>query len=204
MILGLNTNTSDGLLHKVDPRVKIAGCVLLVGAALKASTGMALAPIIALALIAWGTSGRSLRAGLREQLYFLIFYVITFLLHVILVNDAPRWHLPLGIAVSRAGVERGAFFSVKIFSMICLSGSLLSTTHPTEWQRAGEAFVPKGRFNNRSFQRLAFMMGMAIRFLPLIFAEAQRIQWAQKGRGWKLSGGLVSRVKSLTPIVLPL
>jgi len=201
MLFDLNNNTSPGFLNKIDPRVKIAGSILLLGAAFKISTWLALLPILVISIAAWAASGRSLNAGLREHWYFSLFYIITFLLHIALTKAEPYWHLPLGINLSRWGAERGGLFCIKIFSVISISGALLSTTHPTDWQRAVEALVPR---KSKKLRHFAFITGMAIRFLPVVLTEAQRLQGAQQGRGWKLSGSLANRIKSLIPIALPL
>lgn len=195
----------DSTLHGLDPRAKLAaGAATLVGVVLaKSWSGVGLLAGLALAATALGgISGRELA---RDLWSFRLFYLLTFLLHALLDRGGTPAFSLIGIVVTREGLAAGLFFSAKIALLAVLGGALARTTHPAHWSKALEALLPSaGRFG-RAFGRPGLVMALALRMLPTILTEAERIRLAQVARGLEIGrGGPLRRVRSLLPLAAPL
>ena len=190
-------------LHLIDPRVKLAGAAVVITSGLLAGRWTGLFAI-AMAVVATALAARaSWRDAARDVWALRYLYVVTIVLHSILSRGEPLLRLPAGVVISGEGILRGCFFSVKIALLAVLIGLLLRTTHPASLVAALESLPVLGGKSGAP-GRLALTLGLAVRFLPTIFTEAERIRWAQIGRGLDVTGGPVRRARSLAPLLLPL
>lgn len=194
----------DSIMHRIDPRIKLIGTGLLVSVALITDRWIGLLPLIFTAISANYAAKTPLHQVTRDIKSLAMFYFITLLLHSILGSGEPLLKLPLGITITVDGIMRGVFFTVKIILLVTLIGPMMRTTHPEDWQRAIETLQPGSRKIGRILNRFAVTLGLAIRFLPMLLAEAERIRWAQIGRGLDFGGGIINRTKNLVPLIVPL
>ncbi len=194
----------DSVMHRLDPRTKIIGVCFLVSFALIAGDWIKLVPVGLVAMLANLAAGTDPRIVFRDIRSLTLFYVMTMILHSVFTTGEPLIVLPFGVMITMEGIYRGLFFCVKIVLLAALFGPMMRTTHPAEWARAVEGFIPGSVKMGRVFRRLSITLGLAMRFLPTLVHEAERIRWAQIGRGLKLGGGLVNRIKSLLPLITPL
>lgn len=199
-----NYQSGDSILHRLDPRIKIIGVSVLVSFALVVCDWIRLLPFGLVTLLANAGARTNARILLRDIRSLTLFYVMTVVLHSILTPGEPLIELLPGFTVTIDGLFRGLFFSVKIALLAALFGPLMRTTHPAEWARAVEGLVPGSEKMGRILRRLSIILGLAMRFLPTLVREAERIRWAQVGRGLQLGGGMIRRAKSLVPLIMPL
>ncbi|MDO8736564.1 MAG: energy-coupling factor transporter transmembrane component T [Thermoleophilia bacterium] len=191
------------LLHRVDPRSKIvAACAyvivlfLLDSFSAMAVMGGGLIAGIALAGIptAW------LWRGVRPVLYLIIF---TAFFQVFLNGGEVIWQLG-PIHVYREGIINTGFLAIRLILLV-LSGSILTFTTPPVLltDALGRIMSPLSKVRIPSYE-LALMMTIALRFIPTLVMEVDRIIKAQKARGALSGGGPVSRAKSIMPVMVPL
>lgn len=199
-----NYQSGAALLHRLDPRTKIIGISVLVSFALIASDWIRLLPLGLVTVLAVICSGTNTRTLLRDIRSLTLFYILTVVLHSFLTPGEPLIKLPLGLTITLDGISKGFFFSVKIVLLATLFGPLMRTTHPAEWGRAIDGIFTGSTLIGRVFRRLSIILGLAMRFLPTLVREAERIRWAQVGRGLQLNGNIIHRVKSLIPLIMPL
>jgi energy-coupling factor transport system permease protein len=192
------------LLHRLDLRIKLLGVVSLTSSAVIAKDVSDLFVIAAMVFLTVAASGMPLRELLRSILLLLPFYLITILLHSILTPGHPLVELPFSLDITSVGIKRGLFFSVKIALIASLTGPLMRTTHPSSWLHMFGSTSPANSRFDRVIFPLIVTMGIALRFLPLIIEESQRIRQAQESRGMDFKGGIVKRAKSLKPLLIPL
>jgi energy-coupling factor transport system permease protein len=194
----------DSFVHRLSPGVKLVWSAFYVLSMVWISRWHELALVAGLTLPALILARAGLSDAFKDVWSLRFFYLITLALHLLLDAGHPLILLPLGLSVSALGLDRGLFFSAKIALIATMMGVVLRTTHPSEWVEALElSSRGQGRLS-RAVRGFALTLGLAIRFLPLILAEAERIRWAQVSRGLQIQGGLVKRVKTLIPLLVPL
>ncbi len=203
MVIGLFI-PGDSLLHRVDPRSKIvfsfafAVALFLVssfgGLALMAA-GLAAGLAVARIPPSW------LYRGLKPVL---LLALVTFLFQAFLRGGAPITSLgPL--TLYREGVREGAFLALRLVLLV-LSSTLLTFTTPPVMLTDGlsRLMAPLQRLRFPAYE-LALMMTIALRYIPTLLQELDRILKAQLARGADIRrGGLVKRARNLVPVLLPL
>ncbi len=111
------------------------------------------------------------------------------------------------IEITTAGLYRSFFMALRILLLIFISSALTYTTTPNDLTDAIESLLSPLKFIGlkSAVHTLAMMMTIALRFIPTLIEEAEKIMNAQKARGADLeSGGLIQRVRALIPILIPL
>jgi len=109
------------------------------------------------------------------------------------------------IQIFSGGIEKALFIAIRIFLLLIISSALTYTTTPTSLTDAIESLLKplsKLGVNTHTF---AMMMTIALRFIPTLIEETDKIMNAQKARGASLDdGNLIQRVKAVIPILIPL
>lgn len=111
------------------------------------------------------------------------------------------------IEITTGGVYRAAFMALRIVLLIFISSVLTYTTTPNSLTDAIESLLSPLKFIGlkNAVHTFAMMMTIALRFIPTLIEEAEKIMNAQKARGADLeNGSLIQRVKALIPILIPL
>lgn len=198
---------SRSVIHKTDPRIKIILLILLIVFIFLAKNGFALgfAVISVLAIM--------LIAKIPIKLYFknmkailpvLIFTAVLNLFY----GESGRVLLSFWkLQITTDGVFRAIFMATRIILLIFISSALTYTTTPNDLTDAIERLLSPLKFIGlkNAVHTLAMMMTIALRFIPTLIEEAEKIMNAQKARGADLENGkLTERVKALIPILIPL
>ncbi len=109
------------------------------------------------------------------------------------------------ITITDAGVFNAVFIITRIFTLLLISSLLTYTTAPTDLTDAIEKLLSPLKVFKVDVHTFAMMMTIALRFIPTLIDEIDRIMSAQKARGADFeSGNLISRIKALFPIFIPL
>ena len=109
------------------------------------------------------------------------------------------------ITITDAGVYNSIFIITRIFTLLLISSLLTYTTAPTDLTDAIEKLLSPIKVLKVDVHTFAMMMTIALRFIPTLIDEIDRIMSAQKARGADFeSGNLISRIKALFPIFIPL
>lgn len=192
-------------VHRLDPRTKLVLTIALVVAVFLARgfTGYAvlLAFIWCTAKIA-GIRFRILLKGLKPLLFII---VLTFLLNVFFPvggNTVFAWKF---IRVTDQGLRTAAFMALRL-SLLVLGTQLMTlTTSPIALTNGLESLLkPLSRIGFPTHE-LAMMMSIALRFIPSLIEEANKITMAQKARGADFeSGNLIGRARAMLPLLVPL
>ncbi len=190
-------------IHKLDPRTKLFGLIIILMAIVWVREWYQLGVLITIVILGIIFSNSKFKQVLRDILSFKLFYIITILIHIIFpyknVNCGDTQRL-----VYSLGLMQGIFFAVKIAVIGLLAGLLNRTTPSSEWAVAVETLVPSHTRLARLLRHPAIVFGLALRMLPTLLQEAERIRWSQIGRGLQIKGGFKNRIKSLPPLILPL
>lgn len=193
----------DTFVHRLDPRVKIGLGVALTLAALAAGpAGQAVlgAAVITLAVIS-GTNLPRLAAGLRGLWLLLL---ITGLFNAFGTPGEPLFRLG-ALTLTDAGLARAALLLVRLALIVLIAQVLASTVSPTQLTAAIEALLAPLRRIGLPVGEFALMASIALRFVPTLAEEADKVRQAQLARGADFeTGGLVARARKLLPLLIPL
>ena len=195
----------DSAIHRMDPRCKlILTIVYIVGVFL---IGNLPGYLLALAFL-WMTVRISgirfsyLMRGLRPLRFILIF---TFVLNVLFAQGSTVLFQLGFLTLTREALEAAVYFSLRLVFLVMGTSVLTLTTSPVQLTDALEHLMhPLARFGFPAHE-LAMMMTIALRFIPTLLEEADKIQKAQMARGADFeSGNLLARAKALIPLLVPL
>jgi energy-coupling factor transporter transmembrane protein EcfT len=170
--------SGDSVLHRLDPRVKLLGIILLSLVCLNLYLiALGIATFLFLGLIF--LSRLPLISGIRELRYFFILLLLVFIARV-LSTDGPSMLDLKFISVSRQGLHDGLLICWRLLLIVLLGFSLITTTRPPEikaavqWYLKPVPFIPE--------RKVAMMMGLILRFVPVIFNQAAETAEAQRAR----------------------
>ena len=193
-------------LHSLDPRVKIILTLLYIVCSFlcKNVLSYALLLLSALLLVALGRIPlKIVLRGLRGVLFVLAF---TALLNVFWTSGEVLLFEWKFIKIYLEGIYSAIFIMIRIAALIIGTGMLMTyTTTPIALTNAIEDLLSPLKKLHVPVHTFAMMMTIALRFIPTLTEETDRIMTAQKARGADFSsGGLIARAKALIPVLIPL
>ena len=194
-------------VHKMDPRAKIlyltAYIVLIF--IVKNFYGFAVcAAFLALAVI---FSRVPILKVLRSVRAIIFIIIVTFLINLFLHREDQdvvifNWWI---FTITYGSLRFALFMALRLVMLILGSSILTLTTTPVSLTDGIESLMSPLKIVKFPVHELALVMSIALRFIPTLMEETERIISAQKARGADFeSGNLVSRVKALIPILIPL
>ena len=195
---------ADSPVHRLDARVKITAAMLYIVELFIVNNfagfliaGAALFAVIALSRVPLRFIFRGLTA-----VFLIIFFTV--ILNIFLTDGRVLWHWKF-ITISYEGVTRAAFMAIRLVLLIIGSSMLTLTTKPIELTDGLEKLMsPLSKIGVPSHE-IALMMTIALRFIPTLMEETDKIIKAQQARGADFeSGSIIQRAKSLIPILIPL
>ena len=191
-------------IHRLDPRVKILLTLGYIIILFVARSGWSLALGVAFGFGAYLVSRipiSMIRKSLRPVVPIIIF---TAVLNMLFVDGEPvfQWWI---VKVTREGIATAVFMAVRIICLIAGTSLLTYTTSPIALTDGIERLLSPFKRFRFPVHELAMMMTIALRFIPTLIEETDKIISAQKARGADLeSGGLMQRARALIPILIPL
>jgi energy-coupling factor transport system permease protein len=192
----------DSFVHHLDPRVKLLLMALGIGVCFHIDTLLGLGLFLGMCLCMTKLAAIPLRRLFSGLTPFLWLFVFTALLHVFMTPGKPLPLLPLA---TREGLNNGLRVGVQLVYAIWISTLMTLTTSPLDMVWALEWFMRPLKYLRVPVDEIALLVMLAIRFIPLLFEETDRILKAQKARGVDLeTGGMLTKVKAFVPVIVPL
>lgn len=197
----------DSPIHKLDPRIKIVMAIFYIVIVFLANSivSMALLLISALALIF--ISNIPIKIVLRSVKMIVFIIAFTAIINIFWTQGNGDPLLDLGFAqIYTEGVVNALFLIIRIFVLI-IGGSILLTytTTPIALTDGIERLLSPLKKIGLPVHDFAMIMTIALRFIPTLMEEADKIMSAQKARGADFTNGsLIQRAKALIPILIPL
>ena len=195
------------ILHKLDPRTKILIATIFIVAVFLANTPIAFAVLLittAAAVICSKISTRVILKGIKPIIYVLLF---TAIINIFLTKGDTTpllsWWI---IEIYTEGIVRAIFMALRVVILIIGTSTFLTyTTSPISLTDGIESLLASLKLIHIPVHIFAMMMTIALRFIPTLVEETEKIMNAQKSRGADFSsGGLIKRAKTLIPILIPL
>jgi len=194
----------DSLVHRLDPRVKIlvAFAYVILLFFVRSAPGYALmAGFTALAIAISRLPPRMVLRGLRP---IILIVVLTVVLNFFMTPGRVVYALgPL--SVTDQGIRQGLLLAVRLVLLILTTSLLTLTTSPIDLTDGIERLLNPFRRIGVPAHELAMMMTIALRFIPTLVEETDKIMKAQMARGADFAGGgLIQRARNLVPLLVPL
>ena len=192
-------------IHKLDPRMKIivmsALIVFVFLAKNMLSMGLMLGFVFLLMLLTRISPVMYFR-GLKAIWFLILFTSVLNMLYVRGDTVLVKWGV---FTITKEGLWQSGFIAMRLMLVIVISSMLTYTTSPTDLTAAIERLLRPLNLFKVPVHELAMMMTIALRFIPTLLEETEKIMNAQKARGADLeSGGMMKRAKALIPILIPL
>ena len=191
-------------VHRLDARTKIIATLIYIVAlfVVKNFWGFLIAGAALFAVI--GVSKVPVKFIFRGLTAVFMIIAFTFLINLFMVDGRVLWQWKF-LSITEEGVNRAFFMAVRLVLLIIGSSLMTLTTKPIELTDGLEKLMkPFSKIGVPSHE-IALMMTIALRFIPTLMEETDKIIKAQQARGADFeSGNLFQRAKSLIPILVPL
>ena len=194
----------NGIIHKMDPRVKIVLLIAYIAFIFCAFNFFALGIVTAAVILIILLSDIAVKMYLKSLKVIILIVAVTSLLNLFYGSGDPifEWWI---FKITLAGIYRAIFVSVRIIDLILISSVLTFTTSPTDLTDALERLMKPLKVFHIKVHEIAMMMTVALRFVPTLLEETDKIMSAQKARGADMeSGGLIRKIRAVTPVLIPL
>ena len=191
-------------IHRLDPRTKILSSLAFVIIIFLARDWRGYAVLTAFAVVALAFSGVPFRFILRGLRPILFILGLTLILQVFLTPGQALFKIgPL--TATREGLTQGLYLSYRLVLLMVVTSLMTLTTSPIALTDGLEKLLNPFRRLGVPAHELAMMMTIALRFIPTLLEETDKIMKAQMARGADFeSGNLMARAKSLVPLLVPL
>ncbi len=193
------------LIHRLDPRTKLLGLVVYIVALFVAKTWVSYLICFAFLTFCIAVSKiplKSIFRGLKPLIFILVF---TGVLNIFFTEGKTLlvdWWI---ITIYLEGVVRAVYMIVRIMMLVSATFLLTYTTSPIALTDGLESLLSPLKKLHFPVHELAMMMCIALRFIPTLIEETDKIMSAQRSRGANFEDGkLMERVKALVPILVPL
>lgn len=195
----------NSFIHRLDPRTKLIMLVVYIVALFTVKGWIGYGVMLAFLLGCIAISRippKSIVRGMKPMVVILIF---TGLLNVFMTKGDTVWLKLWVLTVTKEGVIRAVFMVGRILMLVTGTFLLTYTTSPIALTDGLESLLSPLKKLKLPVHELAMMMSIALRFIPTLIEETDKIMSAQKARGADLeNGNLLQRVKALLPILIPL
>lgn len=195
---------SESAVHKLDPRLKIILTLIYIVAIffIRNFWGFLLLAVCTVLLAkAAKIPLKFLMKGLKP---LLVLMSVTALLNLFMTDGKVLWQWGI-LRITREGIVMSAFMLLRIVFLVLGTSFLTYTTTPITLTSGIESLLRPFSKIGLPAHEIAMMMSIALRFIPTLIEETDKIMAAQKARGAALSeGNLIQRAKALIPILIPL
>ncbi len=194
-------------IHRLDPRSKLLLLIYYIVFIFLTANMWSLLFVAAFAVAVMLVSRVSLKVYLKNLKAILPIIIFTGIINLF-YGDSGRVLLKIwSLTITIDGVYRAAYMALRILLLILISSVLTYTTTPNDLTDGIERLCAPFKFIGLggAVHTLAMMMTIALRFIPTLVEETEKIMNAQKARGADLeSGKLTERIRALIPILIPL
>ena len=195
----------DTFIHRLDPRTKLIAVILYIVALFNAKGVVTYAMVMAvlvLCILVSRVPFRSLTRGLKP-IYIIVAF--TAIMNLFFTSGTPLGTGWLLSHITQEGLRSAIYMILRIVMLIMGTFLLTYTTSPISLTDGLESLLSPLKKLRLPIHELAMMMSIALRFIPTLIEETDKIMSAQKARGADFeSGNIFQRARALVPILVPL
>ena len=193
------------LIHRLDPRTKLLGAVWFIIIIFLANNWLSYVALIAFVFTAVKLSEINPKFfinGVKPLIWLILFTVI---LQILFTSGQTIWFRLGPIIISQEGVLNGVFIFLRFVLIIFMSTILTLTTMPLSLTDAIEFLLRPLNAIKVPVHEIALMLSIALRFVPTLMDETEKIMNAQRARGIDFGeGNIYEQMKSIVPLLIPL
>lgn len=195
----------DSFVHNLDPRAKLVASFYFIGIIFLCNNFVSFGLMFTFTLFAILLSKISLRffiKGVKPLIWLILFTVIL----QVLFSRGGQVYFEWGIfSISEFGLKNGAYIFIRFVLIIFMSTLLTLTTPPLSLADAIEYLLRPLKAIKFPAHEISLMLSIALRFVPTLMDETEKIMNAQRARGVDFgSGNLMDKMKSIVPLLIPL
>lgn len=195
----------NSFIHRLDPRTKLIVLVVYIVALFMAVNWVSYALMAAFLVLCIKISTIPAKSFIRGMKPLMMILIFTGVLNLFFTTEGTVLVDFWVITITTAGLQRAIFMVVRILLLICGTFLLTYTTSPISLTDGLEALMNPLKKIKVPVHELSMMMCIALRFIPTLIEETDKIMSAQKARGADFeSGTLMEKAKALVPILVPL
>ena len=195
----------NSVIHRMDARIKIIMTAVFIVMLFAANSVWGLLVGIAFTILTFIISkipGKLMLKSLKPIVPIIIFTAILNLLFIRTGKAYFEWKF---LKITDEGVDTAVFMMIRIICLIVGTSLLTYTTSPIDLTDAIERLLSPLKKIKVPVHELAMMMTIALRFIPTLIEETDKIMSAQKARGADMeTGSLIQKAKALIPVLIPL
>lgn len=195
----------DSIVHRLDPRTKLLLTIAYIAALFTAKGYAAYGLIFAVLVLCVSVSTIKLKSILQGMKPIVVIILITVILNVFFTKGDDVL-VKLGfITITGQGLRQAGFMAARLIMLITGTFLLTYTTSPIALTDGLELLLNPLKKIRVPVHELSMMMSIALRFIPTLIEETDKIMSAQKARGADFeTGNLLRRAKAMLPILVPL
>ncbi len=194
----------NSVIHKMDARMKIVITLLIIVSLFVCRNLLALVFVLAGVTAVVIMSRISFKTIFKSIKSLAVIIIITSVLNLFYGTGEPLVEIGR-FAITENGIYKAVFMAVRIIALLIVGSMLTYTTTPTDLTDAIERLLKPLTYLKIDVHSFAMTMTIALRFIPTLVEEIDKIMSAQKSRGADMeSGSLINRAKALIPVLIPL
>lgn len=195
----------NSFIHRLDPRTKLISLVIYIVCLFLAIDYISYGLMLLFLAVVIAVSTIPVKAILRGMKPLIFILVFTGLLNLFLTGGETKLVSFWGLTITLEGIKHAAFMIIRILMLISGTFLLTYTTSPIALTDGLESLLKPLKVIRLPVHELSMMMCIALRFIPTLIEETDKVMSAQKARGADFeNGSLLSRAKALIPILVPL
>lgn len=192
----------DTVVHRLDPRTKLLLVIVYIVGLFNSTGWYSYAFVVLITALCMAMSQIKPKTALKGLKPLVIIIILTALLNIFYTDGTP---IIEGWIITWEGLAKAAMMSLRIILLIVGTFMLTYTTSPIALTDGLEIMLNPLKKIKVPVHEMAMMMSMALRFIPTLIEETDKIMSAQKARGADFeTGSLAQRAKALLPILVPL
>ena len=193
------------IVHRLDPRTKLVLTVVYITALFMANEIISRALMLAVLVTCLSLSRIKPKAALRGLRPIIFILLFTLVLNVFFSKGETVVFEFRGIVITKEGLLTAIFMALRLIMLIVGTFLLTYTTSPIALTDGIEKMLNPLKRIRLPVHELAMIMSIALRMIPTLIEETDKIMSAQKARGADFeTGGLIKRAKAVLPIIIPL
>ena len=195
----------DSAVHRLDPRMKLILTILFIVAVFMSHSFAGYLLLLGFLFFVCRMSNVPFRFMLKGLRPLRMIIILTFLLNLFFTPGEDLWVSVWVIRIYREGFMQAVFYSLRLAFLVAGTSLLTLTTSPIALSDGIEKLLSPLKVIRFPAHELAMMMTIALRFIPTLLEETDKIMKAQMARGADFeSGNLLVRAKAMVPLLVPL
>ena len=195
----------NSVIHRLDPRTKLIVLIVYIVALFLAQSWISYGLLFLFLAAAIKVSTIPLKTIVRGLKPLVMILIVTGVLNLFFTKEGPTLVSFWGLSITLGGVQRALLMMARILMLITCTFLLTYTTSPIALTDGLESLMGPLKKIKVPVHELSMMMCIALRFIPTLIEETDKIMNAQKARGADFeNGSLMDRARALIPILVPL